>query len=60
MYDGGCKFFLHNLQDCILTIVNFLSLLVGECEGGWFLSPAVLSGCTDTMRVVRWVRGVSM
>jgi hypothetical protein len=26
----------------------------GECEGGWFLSPVVLSGCTDNMRVVRY------
>ena len=25
----------------------------GECAGGWYLSPAVVTGCEDGMRFVR-------
>ena len=28
-------------------------VLEGECAGGWYLSPAVVTGCEDNMRFVR-------
>ena len=27
--------------------------LQGECKGGWFLAPTVLTSCTDNMKAVR-------
>lgn len=28
-------------------------VLEGECAGGWYLSPAVITGCEDSMRFVK-------
>ena len=28
-------------------------IVPGECEGGWYLSPCVLTDCTDDMKAVR-------
>ena len=28
-------------------------VLEGECSGGWYLSPAVITGCEDGMRFVK-------
>ena len=28
-------------------------VLEGECAGGWYLSPAVVTGCEDSMRFVK-------
>jgi len=27
--------------------------LQGECKGGWFLAPTVLTSCTDNMKAIR-------